>query len=458
MYDLLIHGGTVVTANPADTVLTDAWLAVENGVIAALGAGRQDKPLPAAADTIDACGGIVMPGLVNAHTHLPMILFRGLADDLPLMTWLNDHIFPAEAAFVTPDNVHAAARLACAELLLGGVTACCDGYFREEQVAAAVNEMGLRAVLGQGVVDFPAPGVDDPSHHLTVAQDFIDRWTDRSPLITPSIFCHAPYTCGPETLRQAKAIARAAGVLFQIHAAETRDEVRRIQYLYGRSPVSHLDHLGLLDPATLLVHAVWMDAEDIARAADAGAGIVHCPESNMKLGAGIAPLPRFLESGLTVGLGTDGCASNNNQDLFREMDMTAKLHKLAAGDPTAVPAATALKMATIEGARAIGLGDIAGSLEVGKRADIIILDSRHPRLRPMFNPVSQVVYAAGADCVRDTIVDGQVRVRARKLVEWDLETLMKPVETVARAILPPNRADRPGIGAPDPDGDGPHAT
>ncbi len=455
MYDLLIHGGTIVTVNPANAILNDGWLAVKDGAIAALGEGRKDTPLPAAIDTIDAEGGIVMPGLVNAHTHLPMILFRGLADDLPLMTWLNDHIFPAEAAFATPENVYAAARLASAELLLGGVTTCCDGYFWEDRVAAAVNDMGLRAVLGQGVVDFPAPGVDDPSRNLSVAQAFVDHWTDKMPTIVPSIFCHAPYTCGPETLREAKAITRAAGILFQIHAAETRDEVRRIQDQYGRSPVAHLDHLGLLDPDTLLVHAVWMDADDIARAADAGAGIVHCPESNMKLGAGIAPLPRFLEYGLTVGLGTDGCASNNNQDLFREMDMAAKLHKLASGDPTVVPAATALQMATIDGARAIGLGGVVGSLEVGKRADIIILDSRHPRLRPMFNPVSQAVYAAGADCVRDTIVDGRVRVRNRRLEGWDLETLMAPVEAVARVIAASRRGP-PGVGQTHDKGENPH--
>ncbi len=446
MYDLLIHNGTIVTVNPANAILTDAWLAVSDGIIAALGACPQDAPLPAAADMIDAGGGIVMPGLINAHTHLPMILFRGLADDLPLMTWLNDHIFPAEAAFVTPENVHAAARLACAELLLGGVTTCCDGYFREDRVAAAVNAMGLRAVLGQGVVDFPAPGVDDPSRNLAVAEKYIDRWAGKCSRITPSIFCHAPYTCGPETLRQAKGIARAAGVRFQIHAAETRDEVLGIQDQYGCSPVAHLDHLGILDPDTLLVHAVWMDSYDVALVVDAGAGIVHCPESNMTLGAGIAPVPRFLENGLTVGLGTDGCASNNNQDLFREMDMAAKLHKLAAGDPTVVPAKTALKMATIDGARAIGLDEVAGSLEVGKRADIIILDSRHPRLRPMFNPVSQAVYAAGADCVRDTIVDGRVRVRHRELVDGELEALMAPVEAVAQAILASSGSAPPDAG------------
>ena len=446
MYDLLIHNGTIVTVNAAHEIITDAYLAVMNGTIAKMGRCRPDTPLPTAVDTIDAEGGIVLPGLVNAHTHLPMVLFRGLADDLPLMVWLNEHIFPAEAAFITTANVRAAARLACAELLMGGVTTCCDGYFLEDQVAEAVDEMGLRAVLGQGVVDFPAPGVSDPSRNVAVAEEFIERWTGYRPLIRPSIFCHAPYTCSPETLCHAKAAAQEADVLFPIHVAETRDEVSRIRSLHGCSPVAHLDRLGLLDPGTLLVHGVWMDAGDIDRAAATGAVIVHCPESNMKLGSGIAPVPGFLDRGLTVGLGTDGCASNNNQDLFKEMDMAAKLHKLATGDPTVIPARTALSMATIDGARAIGLGDAVGSLEIGKQADIIILDSRRPRLHPLFNPISQTVYAACADCVRDTIVGGRVRVRQHELVGCDLETVLSPVEAVAREIAPLSGAGRPGLG------------
>ncbi len=438
MYDLLIHNATIVTVNAANDIMADAYLAVKNGTIAAMDRCRADTPLPAAAATIDARDGIVLPGLVNAHTHLPMALFRGLADDLPLMTWLNEHIFPAEAAFITPENVLAAVRLACAELLLAGVTTCCDGYFLEDQVAEAVDEMGLRGVLGQGVVDFPAPGVADPSRNVAVAETFVDRWTSRRPLIKPSIFCHSPYTCSPQTLSRAKRIAREAGVLFQIHVAETRDEVERIRARHGCSPVAHLDRLGLLDPRTLLVHGVWLTEDDMARVAASGAGIAHCPESNMKLGAGIAPVPRFLANGLTVGLGTDGCGSNNNQDLFKEMDMAAKLHKVAAGDPTVVPAGAALKMATIEGARAIGLGDLVGSLEVGKQADIVVLDGRHPRLRPLFNPVSQTVYAAGADCVRDTIVGGRIRVRNRELIGWDLAAVMAPVKTLARSIFASN--------------------
>ncbi len=434
MYDLLIHNGTFVTVDAEETIYPNGILAVDGNQITAIGPRPDSDPLPPAGETVDAGGGIVLPGLVNAHTHLPMVLFRGLADDLPLMTWLNDHIFPAEAALITPPNVRAATRLSCAELLLAGVTTCCDGYFLEDTVAGVVEEMGLRAVLGQGIIDTPAPGVADPEHNIAVAKAFIQQWRTRCPLIRPSVFCHAPYTCGPETLQAAKALARAAGVLLQIHVAETRDEVSQMRARYGCSPVVHLDRLGLLDRDTLMVHGVWLDDAEIALAADRGAGIVHCPESNMKLGAGIAPVTRFLAAGLTVGLGTDGCASNNNQDLFKEMDAAAKLHKVASSDPTVVSAAEALNMATIDGARAIGLDAAIGSLEVGKQADIIILDGRHPRLHPLHNPVSQAVYAAGGDCVRDTIVAGRFRVRNRRLVGWELASILAPVEKAARPL------------------------
>jgi 5-methylthioadenosine/S-adenosylhomocysteine deaminase len=434
MYDLLIHNGTFVTVNAENEILADGWLAVKNGCITALGRRPAGSPLPPAAEAIDAEGGIVLPGLVNAHTHLPMVLFRGLADDLPLMSWLNTHIFPAEAAFITPENVRAAVRVACAELLLGGVTTCCDGYFHEDAVAEVVDEMGLRAVLGQGVIDHPAPGVADPSRNVAVAETFIDHWRNVSPMIRPSIFCHAPYTCRPETLVRSKAAARDAQTLFQIHVAETRDEIHQIRKEHGCSPVALLERLGLLDPDTLMVHGVWMDPDDIQRTAANGAAIVHCPESNMKLGEGIAPLSQFLAAGIPVGLGTDGCASNNDQDLFKEMDKAAKLHKVARADPTAIAAPEALKLATIGGACAIGLGDRVGSLEVGKQADIIILDGRHPRLHPLYNPVSHAVYAAAADCVRDTIVGGRVRVRRRELIGWELEAILPPVEHIAREL------------------------
>jgi 5-methylthioadenosine/S-adenosylhomocysteine deaminase len=364
-----------------------------------------------------------------------MTLFRGLADDLPLKTWLEAHIFPAEAAHITPDTVYWGTLLACAELLLAGVTTCCDGYFLEDAVARAAARAGIRAVLGQGVIDFPAPGVPDPAANVRNAAAFVRDWQARSPLITPAIFCHAPYTCSDRTLSEAKEAAAAAGVLFQIHVAETRDESPLTDS--GQQPLAaRLARLGLLDRDTLLVHGVWLSPQDVEAIAPSGAGMVHCPESNMKLAAGIAPVPAFLAAGIPLGLGTDGCASNNDQDLLREMDTAAKLHKVAGGDPTLLPAEDVLAMATRRGARAIGLGDRIGSLEAGKQADAVILDSNHPALCPLYHPVSQTVYAASGDMVRDTIVAGRVRVRERQLVDGDLAEIMAHVNRIARSIVP----------------------
>ena len=433
MYDLLICNAWVVTVN-------DRWEVIPNGLVGIEGdrivyVGPEKHPRPAARETIDADQGIVLPGLVNAHTHLPMTVFRGLADDLPLHTWLEEYIFPAEAAHITPDTVHWGTLLACAELLLAGVTTCCDGYFLEDAVARAVAATGLRAVLGQGVIDFPAPGVPDPSRNVAAAMDFVDDWQNRTPLITPSIFCHSPYTCSDETLVRAKAAATAKGVLFQIHVAETRAEYAPAEGGgQPEPPVERLARLDLLDAATLLVHGVWLTPQEIDIVAQKGCGLVHCPESNMKLAAGIAPLPAFLQAGIPVGLGTDGCASNNDLDLLREMDTAAKLHKVAGGDPTALPAARVLALATREGARAIGLGNRIGSLEAGKQADLVILDSAHPALCPVYNPVSQAVYAAGGDAVRDTIVAGRVRVRHHHMTDGHLDDVMDQVRAIGRRI------------------------
>ncbi len=256
----------------------------------------------------------------------------------------------------------------------------------------------------------------------------------------PSIFCHAAYTCGPATLTAAKSAAEEAGALFQIHAAETRTEARDILEPRASTPVGHLAHLGLLDPRTLLAHCVWLTAADIEAIRAAGAGVAHCPESNMKLAAGIAPLPALLAAGIPVGLGTDGCASNNDQDLFREMGTAARLHKVAGGDPTAVSAREVLTMATIGGARALGLADRIGSLEPGKEADIIVVDTGRPALTPLYRPESHLVYAADGSAVRDVIVAGRLRVRGRRFVDLDLERIMAEVRALEARIRPPSAA------------------
>jgi 5-methylthioadenosine/S-adenosylhomocysteine deaminase len=384
-----------------------------------------------------------MPGLVNTHTHLPMTLFRGLADDLPLDVWLNDHIFPAERATITPASVRWATLLACAEAALSGTTTCCDGYFHEEAVAAAVEEFGLRAVLGQGVIDFPAPGVPDPAENLRAARAFAAAWRSRSGIVIPSVFCHSPTTCSAETLIGAKRLCDEMGLLFQIHAAETRRERDEVQATRGLSPIGWLDRIGLLDARTLLVHCVWVDAADIALIAARGAKVSHNPESNLKLGSGIAPVAAMLAAGVCVGLGTDGAASNNDLDLLGAMSLAAKLHKVERMDPAAVPAEAAIRMATIEGARALGLEQQIGSLETGKQADLILIDTRRPHLTPLHQPASAVVYAAGPADVDTVLVAGRVLVRAGRLLAVDLEEVMDRVEAIAAAAC--GAAHCPGL-------------
>ncbi len=426
-YDTLIHNGTIVTVNPDFEVIKNGWIGVSKGRIEAVRSLEPNETLPGARTLIDAAGGIIMPGLVNTHTHLPMTLFRGLADDLPLMTWLNEHIFPAEAKWITPETVKLGAQLACAEMILSGTTTCCDGYFLESTVAKAVRRTGMRAVLGQGVIDFPAPGVPDPADNVAHAVSYVESLQGESPLIHPSIFCHSPYTCSPETLKKAKAAADRAGVLFQVHVAETRNEVNLIEGGKYRSPVAYLDQLDILNSRTLLVHSVWVDEEDIACIAERGAKVSHNPESNMKLASGVAPVPAMLGAGIQVGLGTDGCASNNNLDLFGEMATAAKLHKVIGRDPTLLDAAQVVRMGTISGAEAIGLSDRIGSLETGKRADLIVLDACKPHLTPLFHPESHLVYSANGGDVVHVLIDGQWVVKNRKMRTLDVEQVMAQV-------------------------------
>jgi 5-methylthioadenosine/S-adenosylhomocysteine deaminase len=429
-YDLVIHNGTIVTVNAAFEIITDGLLCIKAGKLQRIESGSGNQTLPAAKEIIDAGGGLIMPGLVNTHTHLPMTLFRGLADDLPLDVWLNQHIFPAESAHINPENVRWGTLLACAEMLLSGTTTCCDGYFYENTVAEAVKTSGLRAVLAQGIIDFAAPGVPESRENIQIPQTFAAKWRNPSTLITPSVFCHSAYTCSSETLKNAKALCIENGLLFQIHAAETQNEYRQIQEEHQATPIQYLDQLGIL----LLIHCVWIDDEDIEIIAVRKAGISHNPESNAKLAAGIAPAPKFLKAGIPVGLGTDGCASNNNLDLFHEMDLVAKLHKVETFDPTVMDARTVVEMATIEGAKAIGLDTHTGSLEVGKQADLIIIDTQTAHLMPIYHPQSHIVYAAKSSDVRDVVVDGRVRVRNRNVLSLDVEEIMDKVREIAADI------------------------
>lgn len=438
--DILITGGTLLTMEAPSKIVEAPVIGIRDGKI--LFVEKGDPPpehLHEARDVIDAAGCMVLPGLVNTHTHLPMVLFRGLADDLPLMSWLNDHIFPAEGRFINRETVYAGAMLAMAEMILSGTTTFCDGYFFEDSVAVAARTAAMRGVVAQGFIDFPTPDLTDPSRHAAVAEKFIQRWRDRSPLVTPALVCHSPYICSPETLVTIKATARRNGTLFLIHLAETSEEVSLLRERYGKKPVHHLRDLDLLDEATIAAHCIWMEDDELDLLAQFGVKVAHDPESNMKLGAGVAPVPKMLRRGIDVGLGTDGCASNNNLDLFGEMAMCAKLHKVFSADPTAVCAEKVVEMATLGGARVLGMADRIGSISPGKCADIILVNMDKPHLTPLYNPFSHLVYAASGADVVTSIIDGRVVMKDRRLLTIDLDEVMGAVRKIGTTIAQEGR-------------------
>jgi len=434
--DLLVTGGTLLTMNATMEILEEPAIGIREGRIAFVRSGLTD--LPEARERLDATGCAVLPGLVNTHTHAAMVCFRGLADDLPLMEWLQRHIWPAEAKYVNREMVYAGTVLAMAEMLLSGTTTFCDSYFYSSSVARAAVDAGMRAVVAQGFIDFPTPDSPDPSRQIEIAEKFVGAWRDRSPLVTPSLFCHTPYTCSTETLKTIKGTARRVDVPFQTHLSETREEVGIIHRRFGMSPVDYLDSIGVLDERTVAVHCNWMEEEELDLLAARGVKVSHNPESNLKLAAGMAAVPKMLRRGIAVGLGTDGCASNNDLDLFGEIGTAAKIHKLTEMDPTAMDAATVLRLATIGGAEVLGLEREIGSVEPGKWADLILLDLDKPHFTPLFNVCSHLVYAARGSDVTTAVVGGRIVMKDRRLLTIDLPAAMEGVRRIGRKI----QADR----------------
>ncbi|MBI4776251.1 MAG: amidohydrolase [Deltaproteobacteria bacterium] len=362
LVDLKIVNGTVLTMSTAGEILERGTVSVHNGSIHGVTSEAGDLP---ARKVIDAKGKLVMPGLVNTHTHSPMSCFRGLSDDLPLMEWLEKHIFPAEGLFVDSGLAYWGSMLSCLEMMLSGTTTFADGYFFEENVAQAVLDSGLRAVVCQGVVDFPAPGVPDPSENVRRAVQLIREWGNRNSRVRCGIFAHSTYTCSPETLSRAKAAANEHEALLFIHLSETRDEIKQIEERFGCTPVRHLENLGIMDHRTVGVHCVWLTDEDMDLIARRDMGVSYTPESEMKLASGVAPIPELIRRGVAVSLGTDGPASNNDMDMFTEMDVSAKLQKVHNLDPTCASARETVWMATLGGARVLGMENEVGSIEPG---------------------------------------------------------------------------------------------
>jgi 5-methylthioadenosine/S-adenosylhomocysteine deaminase len=429
--DILIKNGVVLTMDEKERIIENGAVAISGDCITGVGPTEDfDNCQPM--KIIDAKNGIIMPGLINSHTHASMTCFRGLADDLDLMTWLNDYIFPAEAK-LNYEKVKTGALLACAEMILSGTTCFADMYLFEDAVAEAANSAGMRAVVGEVLYDFPSPSYGPIEKGFEYTEELIAKWKD-NPLITAAVEPHSPYLCASELLIRAGEISEKYDVPFIIHLSETQNEVSTIQEKFGKTPIAYLDDLGVLSPRLLGCHCVVMSEEDIRLLADKEVKVAHNPESNMKLASGIAPIPEMLNAGVCVGLGTDGCTSNNNIDMFLEMDTAAKIHKVNNLDPTVMDAGTVLKMATKGAAKALGLEKLTGSLEIGKKADVIVIDTNKPHLTPMYNIQSHLVYAAGGNDVNASVINGKVVMEDGRILTLDIEKIMADVNQIAEEV------------------------
>jgi 5-methylthioadenosine/S-adenosylhomocysteine deaminase len=430
---LVVVGRTVITENAAHQMLSPGAVAINGTDIVAVGTPESIAAAYQAAETVDARDQIVLPGLINTHTHAPMVMYRGLADDLALMDWLQKYIFPAEAKTVSPEFVRVGTRLAALEMIESGTTAFADMYYFEEEIAKATVEAGLRGVLGETIIQFPVADAKTSAEGLARAERFIREFKDNG-LVVPAVAPHALYTNDRASLVASAELARRYDVPVLLHFAETEDEVRIAREQYKMTPAGYLESIGFWGPKTIAAHGIWVTDDDIAILKRRGVGIAHNPESNMKLASGAAPVTKYLSAGIAIGLGTDGAASNNDLDMFEAMRQASFLAKHATRDPTAVPARTALDMATIGGARVLGMEALAGSLEVGKRADLITVSIGAARQTPLYDPVSHLVYVTRGDDVRTTIVNGKILMKDRRVRTLDRAAVIADANRLAQKV------------------------
>jgi 5-methylthioadenosine/S-adenosylhomocysteine deaminase len=431
---LIVTGGTVVTMDASRRVIPNGAVAIDGARIADVGTAADIARRFTGRSSIAAVGQIVLPGLINTHTHAPMVLYRGLADDLALMDWLQQYIFPAEAKTVSPAFVRTGTRLAALEMIQSGTTTYADMYYFEEEIAAATKAAGLRGVLGQTIIQFPVADAKTPQEGLARAAAFIAKYKGDD-LIVPAVAPHAFYTNNQATLLASRDLAAREGVPLLIHLAETEDEVKQARDRGGMSPTGYLESFGFWSGVrALAAHGVWVSPDDITTLVRRGVGVSHNPESNMKLASGTAPVTGYLAAGAALGLGTDGAASNNDLDMFEAMRQASLLAKHATRDPRAVPAMTALELATLGGARALGMERDLGSLEAGKKADVIVVRMNRARQTPVYDPVSHVVYVTRGDDVDTTIVNGRILMRNRVVRTLDAVSVIAEATKAAAAV------------------------
>ena len=432
--DLIIRGGTVVTMDSARRIIENGAVAVEGGHIIAVGSAAEIDGKYAAREVVNAANKVVIPGLINGHTHVPMTLFRGLADDLDLQEWLTKYIFPAEAKNVTEDFVRVGTRLGLAEMIRSGTTTYCDMYYFEDAIADETFKAGMRGVLGETVIDFPVADNKTNAEAMAYVERFVKKWQGNA-LIVPAIAPHAPYTVSEDHLKAIRAFSDRTGVPIVTHISETKREVDDSLKAKGAGPIDYLNRIGFLNNRVIAAHVVWPTEEELTLLKKLGVGIVHNPQSNMKLASGVAPVPEMLKQDLPVGLGTDGAASNNDLNLWEEMDTAAKLHKLISRDPKVLTAAEAFEMATMRGARALHLEKEIGSIEKGKRADLVIVDLDDLNQTPYYNIYSDLVYATKAGDVRTVIIEGRIVMRDRRLLTLNEETIKSDAHRYRERII-----------------------
>ena len=420
-WDMLVIGGTVLTMEPDSEPIKSGAVAVADGRIAAVGPAEELLELSPSGAVLNAGNSIILPGLVNTHSHLAMTLLRGIADDIPLKEWLEQHIWPVESKYMDRETVRLGTELATAEQLLAGVTTTADMYFFGDEVSSVLAEAGMRGVVAESLIDIPTPRCATPEEMLEKQRELLETYSNH-PLITPSVAAHSPYSVSAANLVKEAELAEEYEVSMQIHLAETTWEVEKLLGEKGVSPVAYLADLGVLSERTVAAHCVHVSSEDIELLAEFEAGVSHNPVSNLKLASGVSPVPAMVANGVKVGLGTDGAASNNTLDLLRDMQLAALLHKGIIGDPTVLPARTMLEMVTINGAQLLGLENI-GTLTEGREADLICIAVDGPHTAPMYDPFSHLVFAARSSDVRHVVIRGQVVVRNHELQTMDRERI-----------------------------------